>query len=50
MVMLEYHDLVTAHLQALVARSVRGSGVEVDDPGAVPVPLRRPARRRPRRS
>ncbi len=50
MVMLEYHDLVTAHLQALVARAVRGTGMQVEDPGAVPVPLRRPVRGRSRRS
>jgi pimeloyl-ACP methyl ester carboxylesterase len=48
MVMLEYPDLVTAHLQALVARSVQGTTAAIDDPGPPPVPLRRrtPDRRR----
>jgi pimeloyl-ACP methyl ester carboxylesterase len=48
MVMLEYPDLVTAHVRALVAKSVRGTAAAIEDPGAVPVPLRRPGRR-PRR-
>jgi pimeloyl-ACP methyl ester carboxylesterase len=46
MVMLEYPELVTAHLQSLVARAVRGHGATVEDPGAAPVYLRRPGRRR----
>jgi pimeloyl-ACP methyl ester carboxylesterase len=45
MVMLEYPDLVTAHLRALVARASRGTAVEIEHPGAVPVPLPRPTRR-----
>ncbi len=45
MVMLEYPDLVTAHLRALVARASRGTPVEIEHPGAVPVPLPRPTRR-----
>lgn len=45
MVMLEYPDLVTAHLRALVARASRGTSVEIEHPGAVPVPLPRPTRR-----
>jgi pimeloyl-ACP methyl ester carboxylesterase len=48
MVMLEYPDLVTAHLRALVARSVRGTAAAIEDPGAAPVPLRRPERNRRR--
>lgn len=47
MVMLEYPDLVTAHLRSLVARATRGTDFEVDDPGAAPVPL--PRRRRSER-
>jgi pimeloyl-ACP methyl ester carboxylesterase len=50
MVMLEYPDLVTAHLRSLVARSTRGTEAEVDDPGAAPVPLPRGGRRRRRRT
>ena len=50
MVMLEYPELVTAHLRSLVARSTRGTEAEVDDPGAAPVPLPRAGRRRRRRS
>ncbi len=46
MVMLEYPDLVTAHLRSLVARSVRGTPEQIDDPGVPPVPLPLPERRR----
>ena len=49
MVMLEYPDIVTAHVRSLVARSTRGTVAAVDDPGAAPVPLPRAGRRRRRR-
>jgi pimeloyl-ACP methyl ester carboxylesterase len=44
MVMLEYPELVTAHLQSLVTRAVRRHGGTVEHPSAAP--LRRPARGR----
>lgn len=54
MVMLEYPDLVTAHLRSLLARATRGTEHEVDDPGVAPVPLPRRSRSerraRPRRT
>jgi pimeloyl-ACP methyl ester carboxylesterase len=49
MVMLEYPDLVSAHLRSLVARAVRGTPAEIADPGVPPVPLPVPDHGRRRR-
>lgn len=45
MVMLEYPELVTAHLRSLVARATRATPDAIDDPGAAPTPLPRLSRR-----